>query len=261
MNSKIIIRRPRCGFFSDFLTAIAGIMYCNDNNSVAYIDWQSDMYLGDKENLFDSYFKNCINDDVEFDKEYFEITPYGYYFIDAANLRTESDIYRFHLKPSIYMDELNILDNEFIKNINIKDKFNVDGKILGVHKRGSDIYRHGVILSDKEVLSYINEEFRNTSYDKIFLSTDDENSLNFFKNELGDSLIHTDSLRVSGDIGVHFSGFDKKEVASNIVTDAILLSQCDFKLLTKSNVSTFANIATLDLYNFRYTDLEVVYTY
>lgn len=65
----------------------------------------------------------------------------------------------------------------------------------------------------------------------------------------------------SGDIGVHFSGFDKKEVASNIVTDAILLSQCDFKLLTKSNVSTFANIATLDLYNFRYTDLEVVYTY
>ena len=78
---------------------------------------------------------------------------------------------------------------------------------------------------------------------------------------MGNSLIYTDSLRVSGNIGVHFSGFDKKEVANNIVTDAVLLSQCDFKLLTKSNVSTFANIATLDLYNFRYTDLEVVYTY
>jgi hypothetical protein len=261
MNSKIIIRRPRCGFFSDFLTAIAGIMYCNDNSSCAYIDWQSDMYEGDKENLFDSYFKNSISEDVDFDKEYFEVTPYGYYFIDAANLRTESDIYRLHLKPSIYMDELNILDNEFIKNIDIKKKFDVNGKILGVHKRGSDIYRHGVILSNKDVLDYINEEFRNSSYDKIFLSTDDNNSLDFFKKELGDSLIYTDSLRVSGDIGVHFSGFDKKEVASNIVTDAVMLSQCDFKLLTKSNVSTFANIATLDLYNFRYTDLEVVYTY
>ena len=50
MNSKIIIRRPRCGFFSDFLTALAGIMYCKDNASNVYVDWVSDMYL-DRDNF------------------------------------------------------------------------------------------------------------------------------------------------------------------------------------------------------------------
>lgn len=256
-NSKIIIRRYNCGFFSDFLTAIAGIMYCQDNKSNVYIDWQSDMYLGNNENLFDSYFKNPGDPNAKFDFIYDNITPYGHYF--DANKRSEADIYDMQLKPSICLKELNIIDNKFITDIDIKEKFGVKGKILGLHKRGTDLHIHGDILSDEEALKFVNEEFRKNSYDKIFLTTDDQNSFEFFQKELGDSMIYNNSLRSSGDIGVHFSGFDKKEVARNVVTDAVMLSQCDFKLLTKSNISTFANISNLDRDNFRYTDINIYY--
>lgn len=256
-NSKIIIRREGCGFFSDFLTALAGIMYCKDNKSNVYIDWQSNMYEGDNKNLFDSYFKNTGTPDVKFDIEYLNMTPYGHYF--EANKRTESAIYNMQLKPSVYLKDLDILDNPFIKNINLKSTFGIGGKVLGLHKRGTDLHMHGEILSDVDALKFVNEEFRRNSYEKIFLTTDDENSFKFFQDELGDDMIYNNSLRVSGDIGVHFSGFDKKEVARNVITDAVMLSQCDFKLLTKSNISTFANISNLDRNNFRYTDINIYY--
>jgi hypothetical protein len=257
INSKIIIRRPLCGFFSDFLTALAGIMYCKDNGSNVYVDWVSDMYLGDNKNLFDSYFNNTVEESSTFDIIYDNLTPYGHYF--DANKRSENAIYDMQLKPSIYLKELDILNNNFIKEIDIKTKFGLNGRVLGLHKRGTDLHMHGDILSNEEALKFVNEEFKKNSYDKIFVTTDDENSFNFFKNELGDSMIYNDSLRVSGNIGVHFSGFDKKEVARNVVTDAVLLSQCDFKLLTKSNISTFANISNLDKDNFRYTDINIHY--
>jgi len=59
---------------------------------------------------------------------------------------------------------------------------------------------------------------------------------------------------------VHTSNYvDRYKIAEEVVTDAILLSLTDFKLLTKSNVSTFSNICNLKQDTFTYMDKFINY--
>jgi len=257
-NHKIIIRRD-CGFFSDFLTSLAGIMYCYDNNHNFHVDWMSNLYLTkDGGNLFDHYFNNQINSDVNFDVVHNNVTPYSYYYPKIVELNTENEIYDFLLPSHNLIHNLKIIKPEIINKIQT-DLF-LNKKVLGVHKRGTDHYLHGQTRKNEEVMDYINNEFKKNSYDNVFLITDDNNSLTFFKNELGDTLIHTNSTRVIGSSGVHTSGVvDKYKIAEEVMTDAILLSLTDFKLLTKSNVSTFTNIYNLKKDTFEYMDKFVKY--
>jgi len=259
-NHKIIIRR-NCGFFSDFLTSLAGIMYCNDNNHNVHVDWKSDLYLTESDNnLFDLFFKNQIKSDLEFNQEYINnLTPYGYYYPEIVEKNTEKDIYDFLLPSNKLIKELDILNSDFINNIK-KDTFN-NKKVLGVHKRGTDHITHGQNRTNGEVMEFINNEYKNNNYDNVFLITDDLTSFDFFKQQLGDTLIHTPSTKVRGNIGIHLpeSEVDRYKIAGEVVTDAILLSLTDFKLLTKSNVSTFSNICNLKQDTFTYMDKFIKY--
>ena len=257
-NHKIIIRRD-CGFFSDFLTALAGIMYCYNNNHNVHVDWKSNLYLTESDtNLFDLFFKNQINSDLKFNKEYFNVTPYGFYYPEIVGKNTEEDIYDFLLPSNKLIKELDILNSRFINDIK-KDIFN-NKKVLGVHKRGTDHYQHGQNRTNVEVMEFINCEYKNDNYDNVFLITDDLVSFNFFKEQLGDTLIHTSSTKVSGNNGVHTSNnVDRYKISEEVVTDAILLSLTDFKLLTKSNVSTFSNICNLKKDTFTYMDKYIKY--
>ena len=258
-NHKIIIRR-NSGFFSDFLTSLAGIMYCHDNNHNVHVDWKSSLYLTESDNnLFDLFFKNQINSDLEFNQEYFNVTPYGFYFPEIVQKNTEKDIYDFLLPSSQLIKDLDILNSNFINNIK-KDVFN-NKKVLGVHKRGTDHIIHGQNRLNSEVMEFINNEYKNNNYDNVFLITDDLNSFDFFKQQLGDTLIHTSSTKVRGVQGIHFSEneVDRYKIAEEVVTDAILLSLTDFKLLTKSNVSTFSNICNFKQDTFTYMDKFIEY--
>jgi hypothetical protein len=257
-NHKIVIRRNE-GFFSDFLTSLAGIMYCYDNNHNVHVDWMSNLYLvKDGGNLFDHYFNNQINSEVNFDVIHNNVTPYGFYYPEIVNKNTEKDIYDFLLPSNKLLKDLGILNSDYIYGVD-KEMFK-GKKILGVHKRGTDHFLHGTIRTNQQVMEFINAEFKNNSYDNIFLITDDINSFEFFKSELGDSLIHTNSTKVSGNNGVHTSStIDRYKIAEEVITDAILLSFTDFKLLTKSNVSTFSNICNLEQDTFTYMDKFVNY--
>ncbi len=257
-NHKITIRR-NCGFFSDFLTSLAGIMYCNDNNHNAYVDWKSDLYLTESnDNLFDTYFKNQIDSNSDFSVDHLNVTPYGFYYPEIVRKNTEKDIYDFLLPSNKLIKDLDILNSDFINGIQ-KELFS-NKKVLGVHKRGTDHYLHGINKTNHEVMGFINNEFKNNNYDNVFLITDDLNSFEFFKSELGDSLIYTESTKVNGHNGVHTTNnVNRYKIAEEVITDAILLSLTDFKLLTKSNVSTFSNICNLEKDTFTYMDKFVNY--
>lgn len=255
--NKLIINR-NCGFFSDFLTAIAGAMYFKDNNQKFMIEWISQLYSNSpNENLYDKFFNQPYNlKDIQ--STTLNVTPYGYYFPEAIGSGlNDNEIYNNLKKPSILLSDLNLTDTIFFKKIT-KNYFN-GNKVLGVQKRGTDHLVHGIVLSDEIILSNINEKFKTENYDKIFLMTDDNNSLNFFKKELGDKLIYTDSTRNNSSIGVHFSNFtDKLKLAEEVIIDSVLLSFSDYKLITRSNVSTFSLIYNLDE-NFTYMDKHIRY--
>jgi len=80
--NKLIINRNE-GFFSDFLTLLAGIMYFNDNNQKFNVEWFNYMYSDlSNENLYDKFFKQVY--DIEpITSTFINLTPYGYYFPEA----------------------------------------------------------------------------------------------------------------------------------------------------------------------------------
>lgn len=254
---KLTIRH-NCGFFSDLLTTVAGIMYCHDNNLDFHVDWRNSHYNFNNEcNLFDKYFYQNSKNDSDCVFEHHTRTPYGYYFHAMHNFNNR-EIVDF-LRPASYLiKEYDLLNNENFNNVNF-EIFN-NKKILGVHRRGTDHFNHGILLSDEYVLNEINEEFKKNSYDKIFLITDDINSFNFFEREIGNDLITTNSIKTNSRLGVHRQGgIDGHKLATDIITDSYLLSKTSFKLITRSNVSTFSLLCNLNEHNFKYIDNHITY--
>lgn len=256
---KLILRR-NCGLFSDFLTILAGIMYFEDNNINYYIDWQNDLYHSHSlnKNLFDDFFHQKERDDSSFDAIHLNTTPYGYFFPEIINLISEDDIFNFLSKPSSILKNKISFNEELIKKIDL-DLFK-DQKVLGVHRRATDHGIHGIIESDQYVINCIEHELNKNQYDKLFLITDDLNFFELMKNKYGNFLLFTDSIKVTGSTGIHHrTDLDKNNLAYEVMRDAILFSRTDYKILTKSNVSTFANLLNLKKNSFTYIDKNKKY--
>lgn len=255
--NKLVINR-NCGFFSDFLTSLAGIMYFYDENKKFYVEWINSMYSNTpNDNLYNKFF-NQIYDYEDITNVYHNVTPYGYFFPDAIGSNIDDlDVYNNLKKPYEILHNLNILDSPFIRNID-KNYFQ-DLRVLGVHKRGTDHHKHGAILPDDFFIKKVKNELKNNTYDKIFLITDEYNSLELFKKEFGDMLLYTDSVKSKTNEALHMSSFeDRYKLACDVVTDAVLLSLTNYKLITRSNVSTFSLLCNLDK-NFKCLDKHIQY--
>lgn len=256
-NHKIILSH-NCGFFSDFLTGLAGIMYCYDNGFNFFVEWKNKKYSSNpNDNLFDKYFFQELDGSEKFEVLYRTITPYRYYFHAMKNF-TNGDIYKFLKKPSELLTELNILNNGHFTNI--KSEMFSNKKILGIHKRGTDHSLHGKKLDDVYILNEINDELKKNSYDNVFLITDDMRSFDFFSRELGSFLITTDSYKSYLDTGIHFeNSVNGHRLATEVIRDSYLLSKTTYKLISRSNVSLFSLLCNLDKENFRYIDNHITY--
>lgn len=253
---KLIIRRD-CGFFSDFLTILAGIMYFEDHNIDYYIDWKNNLYSSDSldQNLFEDFFCQKTHNNMSFNTVHVNTTPYGYFFPEIINLKSEDEIYDFLLKPSLVLKNNLSFNKKMLSYIN--NNFFNGQKVLGVHRRATDHSAHGVIDSDECFINYIEQELSKNKYDKLFLITDDLNFLELMKSKYNDFLLFTDSSKVTGNIGIHFrEDLDKTNLANEVMRDAILLAQTDHKILTKSNVSTFSNLLNLRKNSFTYVNKD-----
>lgn len=262
---RINVHNRRCGFFSDFLTCLAGIMYCYDNGYNFYVDWRSELYSPKDHrgcgeyNLFDKYFYqeyNNLSDEHSYDFIHNLHTPYGYYFPIAYCHINPKSVYSALYHPSYLLKELEILNSEFFSKLN-KNYFQ-GKKVLGVHKRGTDHGLHGTIIPDEKYIDEINSIYKYNNFDKIFLITDDERSFNFFTKELGDDMISTDSFRSSH--AIHLTSNPGVEViAEQVIRDSFILSQTDYKLITRSNVSAFSLLCNLQHDNFKFLDDDIIY--
>jgi len=262
MRNRILINRHQ-GFFSDFLTSLVGIMYSHDNNKDFYVDWRSYLYSSSPEkNLFNEFFYQKSTDKDPCTEIYNNITPYGYYFPEHNNFNTNKEFYEFYKAPSKILHELNILNSPFINSID-KTVFN-NYKVLGVHKRGTDHSYHGPLLDREYYKQKIDEELKNYSYDKIFLITDEVDSINYFKDVYGHMLIITNSFKSPNQNAIHTQAHaeipQREKLGYDVLFDAIMLSLCDFKIVTKSNVSIFSLLCNLKEDSFEYIDKHLKYS-
>ena len=124
------------------------------------------------------------------------------------------------------------------------------GKILGVHVRGVDwrsqkIYAHPIAPMEEEYLTKAKEMVHDYGYEKIFLASDSEGTIEMFRAEFGDRLITAQAVRAPAG-GDALAIFDEKndgcQMGYEVLRDAYALSDCDSLLCGVSYVSYGARI-------------------
>jgi hypothetical protein len=232
------------GLFSYLYTTFSCAYYCFINNEKFYIDW-----AGDKNYLQNNYGENIFN--YWFDK------PYKDEYDESVNLE---EIYTFGLETAIdVIEENRIKWNKLLKEFmilkkDIKEEIDdfyeknfFEKKILTVHKRGTDHYLHADILNNQYFFNIIDEEISKNNYDKIFLATDEENTLKDFIKKYGEKLIYFNHIRVNGTQPIFNNNVDKYKHGREVIKDCYLLSMGDKLIKTRSTISTFSCYLNKDL--------------
>ncbi len=126
-------------------------------------------------------------------------------------------------------------------------------KVLGIHRRGTTYKSHPIFnTEDKTYFDSINETFRYNSFDKIFIITDDGESLENFKKEYGNQLIHTDTQLTTDGVSPEFQKhWDRKMVMEQCLRDIFYLAQTDYKILVHSNASLWSLLLNLQKNSFK----------
>lgn len=244
----VLIKRygDHLGLFSYVITNIGNINKALKRNQIPIIDMQSykNPFLNENEvgkvNSWELYFEQPCNvtiSDVDVN-ECDEIT--------SVNRNRPNDSMRFFLNKRVshYWNDLAKkylrLNEKTKKYIDDQQKkyFNTDDKVLGILCRGTDYinlrpFRHPVQPSSKMVIEKAKKVMNEKKCNKIFLATEDENILNEFKSEFGNSLIYINQKRFSNTENKYLSEieFNRKNDSYlkglEYLTSIVLLSRCN----------------------------------
>jgi len=262
---RIIIDRG-CGFFSDFLTASAGLLYCYEQGFKPHVHWQNELYSEQPVNLFDLYFHQ-EHDEGPFDVVHQNLTPYGYVLGLEPEWWEKTDVeisYCLTRMVRVYQT-YNTFDSPIINTVP-KDFFK-GKRVLGFHKRDTDVGDSGktwACVPDETWVRLLHRYMASGQYDQLFCITDNELSLEVFKKEFGSTLLHTDSYRSPSRKPPHYGqgrppGNGGARLAEGALRDMLLLSQTDFMLLSRSNVSVVALLKAMQNYKFSDKQFHFVY--
>jgi hypothetical protein len=239
------------GFFSFVNQYLAGCRHFNGNDSV-FISFDLvkkskyyDTSIDYTDNVWEYFFKK--NDIGEIPVERTAWGDFGNFYgytFDFNNLEERAISEEVINKHLLLRPEISDKINKFYDE-NFKDK-----KILGVHKRGTDISQHH---SKKELVEYFQEvDAIAENYDGIFISTDERSVIDAFKGRYSNVIFYSyDSLSVDPNLpnfkAPTVGGYRMGEDA---LIDAYLLSKTDFLIQTNSNLSNFSLLANSKL-NFK----------
>eukprot|EP00240_Pyramimonas_obovata_P004753 CAMPEP_0118929726 /NCGR_PEP_ID=MMETSP1169-20130426/6647_1 /TAXON_ID=36882 /ORGANISM="Pyramimonas obovata, Strain CCMP722" /LENGTH=424 /DNA_ID=CAMNT_0006871973 /DNA_START=87 /DNA_END=1358 /DNA_ORIENTATION=- len=116
------------------------------------------------------------------------------------------------------------------------------GKVLGVHMRGTDKAEIRRKVPPAEYLPYVNGFLKAFPGSLVFLATDSADYLEEFLAQVTNAtrVVHTQSKRSSVNVFRDQSANARTVIGRQVLTDALLLSKCDFLLKSDSAVSEFS---------------------
>ena len=246
MKNYVVVPGPRhAGLFSYVLQALHVLSLADKTGDKVYIKYDKDMlYLDPKlgGNVWDYYFHQPFN----FTKE--EILENGkeeVIFID------NEDAINFHAIPRPSEEEINTARDLCKKYLKVKphilDKVqsfidnNFNGKkYFSIHRRGTDHFHDNPLLSVENYLKEADKLFEEYEYGLI--CTDENKTIDAFKNRYGDKIKSYDSLRCDNDQGIHYSvgALAPYKMGEDVMIESILMSKSDHLIKTVSGVSLFS---------------------
>lgn len=120
---------------------------------------------------------------------------------------------------------------------------------LGVHYRGTDGVGHTEFVSVDKYINVAEQEYKSGNYDFIFLTTDQTDVVDKFKDYFKDiDIVHYDHQRTMSQSGLHYSieanPNDPKRILAGdeVLIDAHTLSMCKTIIGKSSNITNYARI-------------------
>ncbi len=173
------------------------------------------------------------------------------YAINSYNVEKYNDEELLTLCAPIVREYL-VLRDEIVEECNSILHEVKNGKILGVHFRGTDFKkgynRHPVFVEKNTLIDETKKVTDIGKYGAVFVATDDASFGDELRKVLGDIkvLMYSDVYRSDGDISVAFSKDDRKYhkylLGREIARDMYTLSLCDGLIAVKSSVSFMSNL-------------------
>ena len=150
------------------------------------------------------------------------------------------DIKKFNKIKKLIKVKKNILNNILL----YKKKIFKNQNILGIHYRGTSYKtsaNHPMPPTKLQMHNLIHKKLKKNKFDKIFISTEDEDMYQFLKFNFKNQIIGLDSFRSKKDdaFKVYFRSKHRYLLGKEIIVESILLSFCNQFMFVQTNVSNF----------------------
>ncbi|MEM9271893.1 MAG: TIGR03032 family protein [Cyanobacteria bacterium P01_F01_bin.143] len=265
-NQKLLVisQHHDGGFFSNF-NKVLHLLERYDKGYDFKVDWtfkgsEAAFRYGDVigENIWDIFFEAlpCQEDSVYDEKQVIDrYLDYSITHVNAHNLYLHQNFYKvrnlYHdiyqkyikIKPDILEEVNQFFDNHLAGNL-----------CLGVHKRHwlhqTEEYSQKALVA-KDYIELIKQLIAKTRASKIFLATDETETVSEIKKAFGDILICRQDITrasISESREMHWQAKNSgSSLGREVLIDALILAKCDFMLHGVSNISTAISFINPDI--------------
>lgn len=243
-------------------------------NELIYFKFNNFLY-SNQYNLWDKFFIQPFAEYTDVIKKKIQKKNF---IVEYAQLKKKSALNYVGKNPQRLMDpkiieplrakfKKYIIFNDVLKKkiLTFKSRY-LKKSTISVHLRGTDRFKDGEHFANQrnnfDFLSTIKPSIMKTinkfNIKKIFLATDDEQYLKKMKQEFKKKLIKLNSTTYSQTNGVHQDAIwecetYKNKLATEAILDSIIMSNCDYSLLSQSNISIMTLLMRND-YNYDFLD-------
>ncbi len=251
----IIKRSPGAGLFSNLTYVLNHLKVAQENNYIPFVDMQEypSIYnevheIYNTTNSWEYFFRNLSNFDL---KEIYKsknviITNNKFYDTFSLWLVKDDSLTKLLRNDIKFREHISYIYNRIKKNYFDKKK------ILGIHFRGTTYKNsagHPLPATKKQIFNLINKVVAKEKIDYIFLSTEENNYLDFLIKKFNDKIIYFKSSYRSDKndaFKVYPRNKHRYKLGREILIESMLLSNSDYFIYTDSNVSAFSRSINLN---------------
>ena len=241
----VIKRNPGAGLFSNFVFVMNHIKIAHLNGYIPFVDmqnwttWYNEIEpVNNTNNSWEYYFKQVSNykTDEIYNSKYVIITKNDFYEDFSDDLQ-DDPVFEELLKKYIKIQDHITQEVDYFFSKNLKSK-----KIFGIYLRGGEtkrIPKHVLPPTIKQIDNSIKKILNENKHDFIFLSTKEQEYVNYFKKNYNDKVIFYDSFKENKNDC--FKVYPRKNhrylLGKEILIEMLILSKLDYLAYNTSNVS------------------------
>lgn len=249
------------GFFAEFGVTLIELYFAYERGFVPYVRWGEDYLYYEPEGVDGEknaflYFFQPVSEVTGIEHACHVVHTQESHYVQV---KAQFDAVSYDVSDE-YVDAMALMVKNYIHYNESTQKYLEqeyhdllgDGKILGVHFRGTDFRKgynnHPIPVQIEQEIEKVRELFDKSGYDRIFLATDEQAAVERFREAFGDRVrVYEDTFRDEGtDESIAFSEGNRDRhhyhLAREVVRDQYTLTHCDGLVCGYSNVTFIARV-------------------